>query len=137
MIPDIRTGKFAVIHETALKKLLALKESGEDAQTSAAAAASDNPEKALKELILFSHSILEKIFIFCIGIFPGLALLHIFLLTQGNTDGTGDLSNYANISLRINQVLLFVSIVTCVGSIYLYMVTRRQSTTESYIRSRK
>lgn len=91
---------------------------------------SNNAEKILQDMITNVHQLLDKIFVFFMGILPGnivldvgLAFLHVFLLNQ---DQTNFLANYSKICLRINQVEHFLLLVCAVGSIYLYNFARRQ-----------
>lgn len=84
-----------------------------------------NPEKSLRQMISFTHGMLEKIFIFFMGILPGMSLLHLFLLNQGKSDS---LRSYSQDCLRINQLIHVTSMIACVGSVYLYVVTNRQCT---------
>lgn len=91
---------------------------------------SNNAEKILQDMIIGVHQVLDKMFVFCMGILPGngsiqlgLAFLHVFLLNQ---DQSNDLANYSKICLRINQVEHFLLLVCAFGSIYLYNFARRQ-----------
>lgn len=116
-LENIRTGRFSKIQKSTVTKLMKMQEEGRNIKE----VYEYNPEIGLRELIAFIHSILEKIFIFFMGVLPGLALLHVFLLNQDTT-----LSTYSTTCLRINQLMLFCTMVCALGGIYLYTVTRRQ-----------
>lgn len=67
---DIRTGKFSLIHSTAAQKLEKFKVTTTQRRKDEV---EDfyNPEKALREMIVLAHILLEKIFIFFMGVYPG------------------------------------------------------------------
>lgn len=121
---DIRTGEFSLVYDSTVKKLQENRNSAKLTEKEENSLFMYNPEKRMRELIIYIHGILEKIFIFIMGILPGMALIHIFLINQGLAD---DLKAYTLSSLRLNQLLHIITLIACVGSIYLFTIAGRQS----------